>query len=105
MSGSNTTIDAKDLLQANATIIAGVLILLTLTGSFSSLFGRPFDFIGVLVVVAGTAPFIASTVILLDEYQDKIRYFRYARGFTYWGLIFLFATIVYFLGSSQFAGR
>jgi hypothetical protein len=38
--------DEKDLLQANATIIPGVLILLTLTTSFSSLFNKTIPILG-----------------------------------------------------------
>jgi hypothetical protein len=35
------TVSAGDLIQANATIVVGVLLLLALSTSFSSSFGRP----------------------------------------------------------------
>jgi hypothetical protein len=98
---NNYTITARDLLQANATIIAGVLILLTLTTSFSSSFGRPFYYIDALVVIGGTTPFIASSILIVEEYENKGRWFRLAKRITGYGLIFLVVTIVYFLSVSQ----
>jgi hypothetical protein len=103
-SGSNDykyTITARDLLQANATIIAGVLILLTLTASFSNSFGRPLYYVDALVVIGGTTPFIASSILIVEEYENKGRWFILAKRVTGYGLIFLVVTIVYFLYISQ----
>ncbi len=94
-------IDEKDLLQANATIIPGVLILLTLTTSFSSLFNRPFTFWDVLTVSSGTMPFAASSIILLEDHRNNRDFwFRLAKRLTSWGLIFLIAIIAGVLGLS-----
>ena len=75
-------ITARDLLQANATIIAGVLILLTITASFDN----PFTFWEVILVSIGTLPFVFSCVFLLEEHWSKEYGFKAAKRTTYFGL-------------------
>jgi hypothetical protein len=94
-------IDEKDLLKANATIIPGILVLLTLTASFSSVFDRLFTFWDVLTVSSGTMPFAASSIILLEDHSNRDFWFRLSKRLTSWGLIFLIAIIAGILGLSE----
>ncbi len=91
------TITARDLLQANATIISGVLILLTITVSFD----RTFTFWEVILLSIGTLPFVFSCVLLLEEHWTREYGYKAAKHITYFGLFGLFIVIIYFLGLSQ----
>ena len=90
-------LDEKDLFQANATIIAGVLIFLTLTISFASSFGRQLDYYGIITVAMGMIPFIFSSYWLLESFQSDEHRLRLAKTCTRLGLMYLFAAILYFL--------
>lgn len=94
---NNYTITARDLLQANATIIAGVLILLTIATSSVRLFTRT----DILIVILGTLPFVFSCQFLILHFGSKERGFRWAKRLTTYGLIGLIVVIVYFLALSQ----
>ena len=96
------TITARDLLQANATIIAGVLILLTIAASAVASSDIPFTLTDVIIVSAGTIPFVVSCIFLLEEYSKKEHGFRLAKRITYFGMIFLVGVIAYFLGLIQY---
>jgi hypothetical protein len=103
MNGRNTTtIDAKDLLQANATIIAGVVVFLTIAVSFSTSFNRPFPLISVIMIALGTIPFIFSCDHLLRNFEDPTHGFRWAKGITRLGLYYLVGTIASLLAISQY---
>ena len=91
------TITARDLLQANATIIAGALILLTIATSSD----RPLTLLDVIVVSLGIIPFVISCRFLLERFKSEVYGFRMARHLTYYGLLGLVAVIVYFLGLSR----
>jgi hypothetical protein len=105
------TITARDLLQANATIIAGALILLSISTSvfreqpsdelFPALAAFSF-FLDVLIVSIGMLPFVLSCRFLLMEFKNKEHGFRRAKRLTYYGLLGLFAVIVYFLFISPY---
>ena len=92
------TINAKDLLQVNATIIAGVLILLTIATSSQ----RVFTLTEVIIVIIATLPFISSCDILLTRYKSNESRFRVARITTGAGFIGLIMAISYFLGASVY---
>lgn len=92
------TISAKDLLQVNATIIAGVLILLTIATSSQ----RVFTLTEVIIVIIATLPFISSCDILLARYKSNENRFRVARIATGVGFIGLIMAISYFLGASVY---
>jgi hypothetical protein len=91
------TITARDLLQANATIIAGALILLTIATSSD----RPLTLLDVIIVSLGILPFVISCRFLLERFKSEEYGFRMARHLTYYGLLGLVAVIVYFLGLSR----
>ncbi|HKH85961.1 MAG TPA: hypothetical protein VKA40_05370 [Nitrososphaera sp.] len=91
------TITARDLLQANATIIAGALILLTIATSSD----RPLTLLDVIIVSLGILPFVISCRFLLERSKSEEYGFRMARHLTYYGLLGLVAVIVYFLGLSR----
>jgi hypothetical protein len=55
----------------------------------------------VLAVIGGTTPFITSSILLVEEYDNKGRWFRIAKSITGYGLIFLVVTIICFLSVSQ----
>ena len=95
------TITARDLLQANATIIAGVLIFLSLTLSFAEEFGRPLEPVMLFTIGLGTIPFVVSCDLLLTRWNNSAHGFRVARAVTSIGLLYLTGTIVLFLGLSQ----
>jgi len=90
------TIGSKDLLQTNATIIAGVLILLTIATSSQ----RIFTLTEVIIVIIATLPFISSCDILLTRYKSNEYRFRAARITTGVGLIGLIMAITYFLSAN-----
>jgi len=94
---NNYTITARDLLQANATIIAGALILLTIATSSD----RPLTLLVVIIVSLGILPFVISRRFLLERFKSEEYGFRMARHLTYYGLLGLVAVIVYFLGLSR----
>lgn len=76
------TINAKDLLQTNATILAGVLILLSIAASLESSVG----FFAV-VVPLGIAPFLVSSTFLLAlDSIPRDRALRLAKQTTLVGL-------------------
>jgi hypothetical protein len=87
--------DDNDLIQANATIISGVLILLSLTTitgtSFLPLLDRT-------MIASAIIPFIASTVLLLTLRVNEAKKTDYARKLTIWGLIFLAVTVLLLFG-------
>jgi hypothetical protein len=61
--------DDNDLIQANATIISGVLILLTLTsfsGNFVTDSSSALPLLDKSMIASAIIPFIASTVLLLN---------------------------------------
>ncbi len=96
------TITARDLLQANATILAGVLIFLSIAVSFAGLFGRPLPLIGVIGTAASSIPFVWSCETLLKQSNDREEQFRMARVLTGIGLVSLTLTIATFLAFSQY---
>lgn len=95
-------LDEKDLLQANATVIAGVLILLSLLGSVVDvlqLYSRILT--GVAIV-----PFIISSVALLIREKDKKpvspeRRFVFARKITVAGFLYLMVAVIALLTGLQ----
>jgi hypothetical protein len=97
----NYTIRAGDLIQANATIIVGVLLMLALTTSFESSFGRPLNFFDVIIVAGGVIPFVMSYMILLIDFKVKVQGFRWARRLTHGGLLYLVFAIVFILVGGQ----
>jgi hypothetical protein len=59
----------NDLIQANATIISGVLILLTLTslsGTFVTDSSSSLPLLDKLMIASAIIPFIVSTILLLN---------------------------------------
>ena len=76
---NNYTITARDLLQANATIIAGAFILLTIATSSD----RPLTLLDVIIVNIGIVPFVISCRILLERFMSEEYGFRMARHLTY----------------------
>jgi hypothetical protein len=64
---NNYTITARDLLQANATIIAGALILLTIAISSN----RPLTLLDVIIVSLGILPFVISCRFLLERFKSE----------------------------------
>jgi amino acid transporter len=87
--------DDNDLIQANATIISGVLILLSLASlsrtSSLSLLDRT-------MIASAIIPFIASTILLLNLRLNEAKRTDYARKLAIWGLIYLAATVLLLLG-------
>ena len=82
--------DDNDLIQANATIISGVLILLSLA-SLSRTSSLP-------LLDRTIIPFLASTILLLNLRLNEARRTDYARKLAIWGLIYLAATVLLLLG-------
>ena len=85
----------NDLIQANATIISGVLILLsltTITGTSS------LPLLDRTMIASAIIPFIASTVLLLTLRVSEAKKTDYARKLTIWGLIFLAVTVLLLFG-------
>jgi hypothetical protein len=97
-------ITARDLLQANATIVAGVLIFVSLSASLSQ-FDTPFVIYGVIIVALGTIPFVYSIIFLVDDYRDITFGFRRAKVATRIGLQYLIGTILLFLVLSLIGPR
>ncbi len=91
------TISARDLLQANAAMIAGVLIFLAITISSD----RPFTLLDIIIVSAGIFPFILSYMYLLQDSMSNEYRFRMAKRITRYGLFGLVAAIILFLSLSQ----
>ena len=90
-------IDVKSLLQANATILAGALI-------FLSLLRETFDLLATASFLAGIYFIIASIIFCLlpglkKPIKKPVRVEQARRYFCLCGLIFLFATIGFFLVS------
>lgn len=92
------TITARDLLQANAAMVAGVLIFLAITISSN----RPFTLLNTIIVRAGIFPFIFSFVFLLQDTKSKEHRFKMAKRIVQYGLFGLIAAIVLFLSLSQY---
>jgi len=85
----------NDLIQANATIISGVLILLSLA-SISRTSSLPL--LDRTMIASAIIPFIASTILLLNLRLNEARRTDYARKLAIWGLIYLAATVLLLLG-------
>ena len=98
---SDYTISARDLLQANATVVAGVFILLTITTSSD----RPFTLLNMIIRGAGMVPFVMSCRFLLKEFSTKEYGYRMAKHLTYYGLLGLILVIILFLALSQYGGK
>jgi hypothetical protein len=77
------TTTARDLSQANATIIAVALILLTIATSSD----RPLTLLDVIIVSLGILPFVISCRFLLERFKSEEYGFRMARHLTYYGLL------------------
>jgi hypothetical protein len=93
--------DDNDLIQANATIISGVLILLTLTsfsGNFVTDSSSSFPLLDKSMIASAIIPFIVSTVLLLNLRLNEAKRNDYARKLTTWGLIYLAASVLLLLG-------
>src|ERR671925_1007534 len=87
--------DDNDLIQANATIISGVLILLSLA-SLSRTSSLPL--LDRTMIASAIIPFIASTILLLNLRLNEAKRTDYARKLAIWGLIYLAATVLLLLG-------
>lgn len=77
--------DDNDLIQATATMISGVLILLSLA-SLSRTSSLPL--LDRTMIASAIIPFIASTILLLNLRLDETRRTDYARKLAIWGLIY-----------------
>jgi hypothetical protein len=85
--------DDNDLIQANATIISGVLILLSLA-SISRTSSLPL--LDRTMIASAIIPFIASTILLLNLRLNEVKRTDYARKLAIWGLIYLAAAVLCF---------
>ena len=77
-------LDDNDLIQASATIISGVLILLTLT-SLSGTFvtdSSSLPLLDRLMIASAIISFIASTLLLLNLRLNEAKRSNYARRLT-----------------------
>jgi hypothetical protein len=75
--------DDNDLIQANATIISGVLILLTLTsfsGNFVTDSSSSLPLLDKSMIASAIIPFIVSTVLLLNLRLNEAKRNDYARN-------------------------
>ncbi|GEM_PF-3141451 len=86
------------MLQANATIIAGILILLTVLGSVAK------DLVPSIKILFASAitPFIVSIILLLVETAKKQKFsektkLQFAKMITIAGLCYLILDIIYVL--------
>jgi hypothetical protein len=82
----------NDLIQANATIISGVLILLTLTslsGTFVTDSSSSLPLLDRLMIASAIIPFIVSIILLLNLRLNEAKRSDYARKLTIWGLIYI----------------
>jgi hypothetical protein len=78
-------LDDNDLIQSNATIISGVLILLTLTslsGTFVTDSSSSLPLLDKLMIASAIIPFIASTLLLLNLRLNEAKRSDYARRLT-----------------------
>jgi hypothetical protein len=93
--------DDNDLIQANATIISGVLILLTLTsfsGNFVTDSSSSLPLLDKSMIASAIIPFIVSTVLLLNLRLNEAKRNDYARKLKTWGLIYLATSVLLLLG-------
>ena len=90
------TITSRDLLQLNGTILAAVLILLSIAASSARVFTSSEL---ILAITIATVPFISSCDILLTRYKTSEYRFRLAKIATGSGLIGLVTAIGWFLGA------
>jgi hypothetical protein len=77
--------DDNDLIQANATVISGVLILLTLTsfsGNFVTDSSSSLPLLDKSMIASAIIPFIVSTVLLLNLRLNEAKRNDYARKLT-----------------------
>jgi len=90
------TIGARDILQANATIIAGILILLTLVAS--NRIPTPNE---IILILATVIPFVISCMFILIGIlradRDRKKDFKIASFATIIGLVYLAFVIIYLL--------
>src|SRR5215212_1605681 len=77
--------DDNDLIQANATIISGVLILLSLA-SISRTSSLPL--LDRTMIASAIIPFIASTILFLNLRLNQAKRTDYGRKLAIWGLIY-----------------
>ena len=90
--------DDNDLIQANGTIISGVLILLPLA-SISRTSSLPLlDRLDRTMIASVIIPFIASTILSLNLRLNEAKRTDYARKLAIWGLIYLAAAVLLLLG-------
>jgi hypothetical protein len=87
--------DDNDLIQANATIISGVLILLSLT-SITRTSSLPL--LDRTMIASAIIPFIGSTIVLLTLRLSEAKKTDYGRKLTIGGLIFLGITVLLLFG-------
>ena len=92
------TTNAKSLLQANATILAGALIFLTLLNEKFDLLTTSYFLIGIWLII-GSILFCLWTK---DVEKNKISIERARRGLCMAGLFSLFVAITTFLWSKIF---
>ena len=93
--------DDNDLIQANATVISGVLILLTLTsflGNFVTDSSSSLPLLDKSMIASAIIPFIVSTILLLNLRLNEAKRNDYARKLTICGLIYLAASVLLLLG-------
>src|SRR5919108_1052586 len=95
--------DDNDLIRANAAIIPGVLILLTLIlltlTSFSGNFvtDSSLPLLDKSMIASAIIPFIVSTVLLLNLRLNEAKRNDYARKLKTWGLIYLATSVLLLL--------
>ena len=91
------TIEDKDLLQANATIIAGVLIFLTISISLPGSSDMVAKWYLRLSIAAGSIPFVMSLGFLLMDFSSKEYGMKKARFLTRIGSYYLTGAIFLFI--------
>jgi hypothetical protein len=91
------TIEDKDLLQANATIIAGVLIFLTISIAIPSSPDLVTKWYLRLSIAAGSIPFVMSLTFLLMDFNAKEYGMKKARFLTRIGSYYLTGVIFLFI--------
>lgn len=90
-------LDEKELLQANATIIAGILILLTI-GSNLIATELNLSIATKIFLAVAILPFIVAGVIVLSpRFRDEGKKVKYAQIMTMAGLVYLGVAVLYFV--------
>ncbi|MFY3742159.1 MAG: NADH:ubiquinone oxidoreductase subunit 6 (subunit J) [Candidatus Nitrosomirales archaeon] len=90
----------KDLLQANATIIAGVLILLTIASVIITSDDGFLASLRKIFLAGGIIPFILSAIIILSPMiANEEKRLHNAKFAMIGGLVYLGGSIIYFLAT------